>query len=75
MSICCESAGPVQSEPAGREEWLTALPADRRPTGPSQTSQVLPGPISSFMTSQLFHFDPPVPIAGLCASVCHCSIE
>ena len=31
--------GPVSARPQGREEWLTALPAARRPSAPSQKSQ------------------------------------
>ena len=35
--------GPLRPGPAIREEWITVLPASRRPSAPSQTSQVFPG--------------------------------
>lgn len=32
--------GPIQMGPPKREEWITVLPQNRRPQGPSQKSQV-----------------------------------
>jgi hypothetical protein len=37
--------GPKKTGPVEREDWITVLPAARRPSAPSQKSQVPPPPL------------------------------